>query len=159
MKSLYDTCKSNIFHFVTKLGNVSLSGFLYYLKLRLSGKTIIVTGSCNGCGTCCRSISLESEGGWLRSEKKFRRIVEDFPKYSRFEITGRDEQGFLLFSCTWVTPEGICRDYENRLPLCSAFPESSLVFAGGKLPPNCGYSFSEVVPFDKVLKNEIKKMR
>ena len=150
---------NNISHFFEKLRNVSLVGFLCFLRLKLSGKTILVSGSCNGCGTCCKSISLESEGGWVRSEKKFNRIVEDFPKYGRFEITGRDDQGFLLFNCNWVTSEGICRDYENRLPLCRAFPETSLVFAGGKLPQNCGYNFSEVVPFEKILTREMKKKK
>jgi hypothetical protein len=102
---------------------------------------------------------------WNRREdgfvpkKKFNRIVEDFPKYGRFEITGRDDQGFLLFNCNWVTSEGICRDYENRLPLCRAFPETSLVFAGGKLPQNCGYNFSEVVSFEKILTREMKKKK
>lgn len=150
---------NKIFNFLEKLRNVSLVGFLRYIRLKLSGKTILATGSCNGCGTCCKSISLESKGGWVRSEKKFERIVEDFPQYSRFEIIGRDEQGFLLFNCNWVTHEGICRDYENRLPLCRAFPETSLVFAGGKLPQNCGYHFSEVVPFNKILSREMKKKK
>ena len=150
---------TKISHLLEKLRNVSLVGFLHYLRLKLAGKNILVTGSCNGCGTCCKSISLESEGGWVRSEKKFERIVEDFPQYSRFEIIGKDKQGFLLFNCNWVTPEGICCDYDNRLPLCRAFPEKSLVFAGGKLPQNCGYNFSEVVPFEKILSRELKKTK
>lgn len=157
--NLHHLSEEFIIHFLEKLRNVSLLGFLRYLRLRLFGKTILVTGTCNGCGTCCKSISLESGGGWIRSEKKFERIVEDFPQYSRFEIIDRDNQGFLLFNCSWVTPEGICRDYENRLPLCKAFPETSLVFSGGKLPQNCGYKFSEVVPFEKILSREMKKKK
>ncbi len=93
----------------------------------------------------------------MRSSEAFEKIVKVYPEYARFEIIGKDDQGFLFFSCNWCTAEGTCMDYENRLPLCEKFPVSSLVFAGGKLPANCGYRFTEVVPFEKILRQEIKK--
>lgn len=139
--------------------SLSLPGLVRYLFVRMRGKSILVTGSCRGCGMCCRSISLEGREGWLRSEKAFYEIVKHHPGYRRFAITGKDSQGFLLFSCTWSTPEGTCRDYLNRLPLCSKFPESSLVFAGGRLPPTCGYRFGEVVPFKKILSAAMQKRK
>ena len=147
----------NFSHFFKKVKNASFLGYIRYLRLKVTGKTVIVTGRCNGCGTCCRSISLEHEGGWIRNEKTFDRIVKNYPEYDRFKVIGNDNQGFLLFNCSWITSEGICRDYENRLRLCEDFPETSLVFCGGQLPRNCGYCFAEVVPFDKILKKELKK--
>ena len=145
--------------FLKEFRSYSLIGFFRYLLLKLQGKSILVTGSCRGCGTCCRSICLEGKGGWLRSGKEFEKVVVKFPEYNRFEIIGTDHQGFLLFSCTWCTPQGTCTNYENRLPLCYNFPESSLFFAGGKLPLNCGYRFSAVVPFEKILNQELKNKR
>jgi len=142
-----------------ELRSFSLIGALKYFFLKLRGKTILVTGSCRGCGTCCRSICLEGSTGWLRSSKAFEKVIEKFPEYKRFEIIGKDPQGFLLFNCTWCTPQGTCMDYENRLPLCCNFPETTLVFAGGRLPENCGYGFAEVVPFEKILKQEQKRKK
>lgn len=153
MKSSQRKC----FQFLKELRPFSLVGIFKYLWLKVRGKSILVTGSCRGCGACCRSICLEGSDGWLRSRKAFAEIVKKNPEYKRFEVIGKDQQGFLLFSCTWCTPQGTCLNYENRLPLCCNFPESSLVFAGGQLPVNCGYTFTEVVPFEKILRQELKK--
>jgi uncharacterized protein len=146
-------------HFLKHFRILSLPGLVRYLFVRMRGKSILVTGSCRGCGMCCRNISLEGREGWLRSEKAFYEIVIHHPDYRRFAITGKDSQGFLLFSCTWSTPEGTCRDHENRLSLCRKFPESSLVFAGGRLPLTCGYRFVEVVPFQKFLSAAMQKRK
>lgn len=137
----------------------SLHGAFKFFLLKLRGKSIIVTGKCHGCGTCCRSICLEGSTGWLRSDKAFENVIKRYPEYKRFEIIGKDSQGFLLFNCTWCTSQGTCIDYENRLPLCCNFPETTLVFSGGRLPVNCGYGFTEVVPFEKILKQEQERKK
>ncbi len=134
-----------------QLSSYSLTGLLTCLWLRLRGKSILVTGSCRGCGSCCRRINLEGPQGWLRSEEVFTRLLRDNPEYRRFEVTGGDEQGFLLFSCSWLTAAGSCRQHDHRLPLCRRFPEKSLIFAGGGLPAGCGYRFVVTEPFAKVL--------
>jgi hypothetical protein len=148
----YQKCR----RFLNDISSFSLVGIFKYFSLKLRGKSILVTGSCRGCGVCCRSICLEGSHGWLRSRRALKKIIQEYPEYTRFEVIGKDSQGFLLFNCTWCTPQGTCMDYENRLPLCDNFPESSLVFAGGQLPVNCGYRFAEVVPFEKILNQEIQ---
>lgn len=153
MKKSREKCRQ----FLQGLRSFSLAGITKFLFLKVRGKSILVAGSCHGCGTCCKCISLEGASGWLRSQKSFLKIAEKYPEYKRFVIIGKDQQGFLLFSCTWCTPQGTCLDYDNRLPLCRNFPESSLVFAGGSLPDNCGYSFVEVVPFARILQRELQK--
>ena len=134
----------------------SLMGVIRYLRMRVMGKEILITGSCHSCGNCCRKINLEGVRGWLRSEEDFYAVLAKYPEYERFKITGKDEQGFLQFSCTWLTNQGLCRDHENRLALCTNFPDKSLHFCGGKLPSGCGYSIVEVRPFDKYLEDEVK---
>jgi hypothetical protein len=85
--------------------------------------------------------------------------VKKYPEYNRFVSIGRDSQGYLLFRCSWCMADGSCSDYERRLPLCRNYPESSLIFAGGRLLPGCGYSFAEVVPFAKVLRRELQRRK
>lgn len=133
----------------------SLAGFLYFLFLKLRRREPLVVGSCHGCGECCRNLSLHDGHGWLWRRNDFLHLVAEEPEFSRFEITETDAQGFLVFRCTLCSPEGLCKEYENRLPLCRNFPEKSLQFCGGKLPSGCGYSFQEVIPFAKVLKKEL----
>lgn len=142
-----------------QLRSFSLVGICKYFSLRLRRKSILVRGSCLGCGACCKNICLEGRDGWLRSESAFADVVKKYPEYGRFEAVGKNAQGFLFFSCSWCTPEGSCRDYDNRLPLCVNFPESSLVFAGGRLPVNCGYRFTEVVSFAKILRQEMSRKK
>lgn len=149
--------KHYLYRALTFLNKYSLFGLLTLLRLKISGRTVLLSGSCLRCGTCCKKINLEASGNWVRSEEVFLKISKDYPEYSRLKISGRDSQGFLVFSCTWCTPEGICRDYENRLTICRNFPDVSLVFCGGGLPSGCGYRFQEGIPFDKVLAQELRK--
>lgn len=135
------------------------AGFWKYLQLKVRGRTILVQGSCRACGSCCKKICLEGQSGWLRSPQEFYRMVDDCPEYQRFKIVGTDRQGLLLFNCSWSTVQGTCMDYENRLAICCNFPERSLAFVGGSLPYGCGYRFTEVVPFEKILQKELNKTR
>lgn len=139
------------------LSTYSFLGLIRYLRMRVMGKEVLVTGSCQYCGNCCRKINLEGEGGWLRSEKKFLAVLQDYPEYQRFVITGKDDQGFLQFSCTWLADTGLCRDHKNRLALCTNFPDKGLHFCGGALPPGCGYAINEVRPFSSYLADVDKK--
>lgn len=41
--------------------------------------------------------------------------------------------------------------------MCRNFPEKSLLFSGGSLPEGCGYNYTTVKPFGKVLAEQLKK--
>lgn len=139
-----------------KISKFSFTGLLQYIWMRLRGKRLLVGGRCENCGSCCKKLSLEGGSGWLRSMDEWDEIREEFPEYQRFLSVGRDEQGFLIFTCSWCTEEGFCEDYENRLDVCKNFPEKSLKFCGGKVPESCGYFFKFVKPFDEILSIEMK---
>jgi hypothetical protein len=97
-----------------QLRSFTLPGLFRYIMLRSRGKALFVRGHCNVCGACCRSVCLEDEKGWLRSEKRFLKIIDLYPEYGRFVVSGKDRDGNLLFTCTWLTAEGFCRDHEDR---------------------------------------------
>ncbi len=134
----------------------SLQGLVRWIFLKLRKKELMIEGSCNGCGKCCNKINLNSSKGWVRTEEEFQRVCSLYPKYERFNVLGKDSQGFLQFSCSWVTKEGLCKDYQKRLEICKRFPSKSLHFCGGGLPQGCGYSIATVTPFSKVLEKEVK---
>lgn len=150
--------KNYLYSAFTWLNKFSLTGIIRYSWLRITGREILLSGTCRNCGACCRRINLEAGGGWVRTPEAFNDIVREYPEYGRFAIIGTDNQGFLLFSCSWCTQEGLCRDYGNRLAICRNFPDTSLVFCGGSLPAGCGYRLSSGVPFAKVLQKAVKRM-
>lgn len=84
-------------------------------------------------------------------------MLVHYPKYKRFQITGKDDQGFLLFSCAWLSNDGLCKDHSKRLPLCKNFPDKTLHFCGGRLPAGCGYHIGEVRPFSRYLSSAVDK--
>lgn len=137
----------------------SFIGVLRYLRLQIMGRELLVTGSCRCCGNCCRKINLEGARGWLRSPRDFKEVVALYPEYERFQIMGKDQQGYLQFSCSWLNEAGLCSNHEKRLALCRNFPDKSLHFCGGTVPPGCGYCISEVRPFSRYLEDEVKGQR
>lgn len=139
------------------LSSCSFLGVIRYMRLRVMGKELLVSGSCLCCGNCCRNINLESSNGWLRSARDFNEMVDAYPEYARFQITGKDKQGYLQFSCSWLDDKGFCKDHENRLSLCKNFPDKNLHFCGGSLLQDCGYHIAEVRPFSCYLADEIKE--
>jgi len=148
---------SNGNSFIQRLKRYSLLGWFRFLRMKLSGKVVMVNGGCNLCGRCCRRLSLEAGGRWLRSEEEFKRLVKLFPDYDRFVVAGRDNQGFLLFTCSWYDDvTGVCRDHEKRLEICRNYPDVDLYFTGGEIHEGCGYRFSEVVPFKEILNQEME---
>lgn len=149
--------KKRLWQALANLKMFSLFGWARFIILKMQRKSISVVGQCSLCGKCCRKISLEVRGGWIRTEKQFFGIVRDYPEYARFVIDGKDGQGFLQFSCNWCTDEGVCRDHSNRLSICRNFPDISLYFCGGEVPMGCGYTFKKIVPFSKILDSEIKR--
>lgn len=140
---------------ISRFGNFTFQGWIRYLRLKVSGKTVRIAGECSMCGRCCQRISLEANGRWIRKESEFNKVVHRYPEYERFSVVERDRQGFLLFTCSWYLPEGICRDHDNRLPICREFPHPTLYFSCGSVPEGCGYRFKIVTPFSTILQKEI----
>lgn len=141
--------------FILKLRKYSIQGWLRFFRLKIQRKKVVVVGSCSMCGKCCQRISLEAGGRWLRRESDFERVLMNNPEYQRFTIVGRDSQGFLLFSCSWFTTAGICREHNNRLDICRSYPDRDLYFIGGRMIKGCGYAFQEIVPFSTILEQEL----
>jgi len=148
----------------------TFTGLFRRFRSFVLGREVEVVGQCRMCGNCCNDIML-SDGNWLKRRSQFERLCEKSPGHSRFEITGRDNRGRLIFRCTLQTPEGTCPCYEDRLPLCRSYPSKSIYYRGGWLEPRCGFSFRDVTfrevftgrkhlrkpQFDKLLEQEMKR--
>ena len=93
-----------------------------------------VVGECKKCGKCCNYMySFDTY-----TEKEFKIMQFLFPTYKRFYIKGKDNDGNLIFACKYVTKDGLCSDYEHRLPMCKKYPAKKILYKA-KLHEGCGY--------------------
>ena len=105
-----------------------------------------ITGECKKCGKCCNYMYSKD----TYTEKEFKIMQMIYPKYKRFYIKGRDDDGNLTFACKLVTPDGLCSDYEHRLRMCRNYPAKRINYAG-KLHEGCGYTV-HIKKFDDYMK-------
>ena len=105
-----------------------------------------ITGECKKCGKCCNYMYSKD----TYTEKEFKIMQMIYPKYKRFYIKGRDDDGNLIFACKLVTPDGLCSDYEHRLRMCRNYPAKRINYPG-KLHEGCGYTV-HIKKFDDYMK-------
>lgn len=120
----------------------AVRSFWRRLLCLLTGRGPVVSGHCLQCGRCCREIVLNTDGRWIRSPAQFHALLARHPDYERLEPRGRDADGRMLFTCSWLTPEGKCRCHEGRMALCRSHPSPTLWLRGVDLPRTCGYRLS-----------------
>lgn len=72
------------------------------------------------------------------TEQEFKFMQALYPKYKRFYIKGKDEEGNLIFACKYVSEDGKCTVYSKRLKMCKNYPNKKIKFLG-KLHDGCGY--------------------
>lgn len=121
-----------LFDFLQNIKNEFLS---YFVEERVSYE---VTGECKKCGKCCNYMySFDTY-----TEREFKIMQFLYPAYKRFYIRGKDEDGNLIFACKYVTEEGLCSVYKNRLPMCKKYP-AKRIFYKADLHEGCGYKVVE----------------
>lgn len=137
----------------------SLTSLIRYVKLRLKGQNIIISGGCHQCGNCCKKLHLELKGKWISSRKQFEELTNEYPEFKRFKIIGTDKTGLLEFNCTWLRKDNTCWDYQNRLYICKQYPSKRMFLTGGNVTASCGYNMAVGVPFDRILNKEMKNQK
>ncbi len=148
-----------IYQRVFKLWDYSVRGALLYFKVKISNREVVLLGSCFQCGGCCRKINIQTNSGWITSLNQFKKLCLDHPEYSRFSPIGKESQGFISFTCNWLTDNGTCKDHPNRLAICKNYPDKEMIFHSSNTAKGCGFRVEDRVPFARVLNNKIKNNR
>lgn len=129
-----------------------------YIKFfidKFHSSKFIRKGKCNGCGSCCRNILLFSSDDLpIISEKQFKEVQEWDKHFKNFYISGKAENGALLFSCREIDENNRCKVYFFRGLGCRQYPKINTKFLinGGKPLEGCGYFFEPNKPFKSYLK-------
>lgn len=121
-----------ITEFLENLKNEFLS---YFVEEKVEYE---IVGECKKCGKCCRY--MYSFDTYTPLEFKIMQFI--YPAYRRFYIKGQDEDGNYIFACKYVTEDGLCSDYENRLPMCRKYPAKKIYYKSN-LHEGCGYHIVE----------------
>ncbi len=124
-------------------------------QLKRNDRMVVIRGSCNMCGDCCRGISLNVDGNWMKWKWQFTKAQKKHPYLTRFRILGKTESGHLQFACTCLTENGTCSDYTNRPELCKRFPSPTIYMENGYLPDGCGFRMSTETDFEKILEQAV----
>lgn len=117
---------------------------LKFFVQKITSSKFVVMGKCRRCGTCCRNITFFVGNRIVTSEVEFQKMQEFDKKYRNFEISGKGENGELLFRCKALKENGSCGVYRFRSVNCRLYPRinQKFVYDGGVPLDGCGYSFS-----------------
>lgn len=110
-------------------------------------------GSCKKCGNCCRNIVFYIKDDLITTEEQFERLKKWKWKYNHFYISGRDDDGALLFTCKSLNEENYCTSYKFRSLYCRSYPklDSKALKKGMELLDGCGYYYESTVKFKDFL--------
>ena len=139
-----------------------MSAFNKFLNIFNKDKKIKyqITGICNKCGKCCENINLINNGKWIKSKNEFIKLTNEDNQFKRFTIIDKNYSGILIFKCSWLKENGLCKDYNNRLDICKKYPELEMLNNNGTIPDDCSYlKIIKNNQFEKILKKQIKKQK
>lgn len=106
-----------------------------------------IGGACQHSGNCCQQLMLIRNGQLLHTLDLFKAHLKESEHYERFSPTlAEDGQTIQYFSCSCLTPDRLCSDYENRPQICHHYPVSVFV-QEDHLLEGCGYKVFKKSPF------------
>lgn len=117
------------------------------------------TGKCKACGKCCTKIYVKHYKHVIQDEKEFEKLKYLHKFYTYLKVIDKDETG-LVFECMNLDPDTHkCKIHKTRPGICRRYPQEELFSMGGALSDDCGYQMKPIIPFEEVLKKELKKKK
>ena len=96
--------------------------YIKFLFQYLSSSRYIKKGKCNGCGNCCRNILLYIEDDPITTQEQFEKVKEWEKHYHNFYISGKAENGSLLFTCRELDENNRCKIHSVNPRACRTYP-------------------------------------
>jgi Fe-S-cluster containining protein len=122
-----------------------------YKEVIEKGKYTVRTGTCNQCGDCCKNLFLTYGKQVIQSVEDFQALQALHPdEYQFFEAQYETETG-VVFKCHNLGEDNLCMDYEARPIFCRSYPNETGILMGAKLPKDCSFTFTPLIPFEAVL--------
>lgn len=132
---------------------------LKFLIQKICSPKYVRKGKCLSCGNCCRNILLcTADNKAIRSKEQFEKIKKFDKHFYNFYISGKSENGELLFTCRELGEDNKCKVYFFRGLGCRKYPKTDTKFLinHGKPLDGCGYYFEASKKFGDYL-NDYRK--
>lgn len=126
---------------------------------RLSGRDVAVRGRCLRCGSCCRDLTLVINGRTISGTRDLKTLHAHAEDYRRFLPSGRDPEGNITVTCTYLGEDGACTVYDERPAICREHPARDLYYVGGDPGEGCGYRFERTRSFSAMLRRARRQAR
>jgi len=131
--------------------------YIKYFFQKFNSSKFIRKGKCVGCGNCCRNILLYIDDNQpIKYEEQFEKVKKWDKHFRNFYVSGKSENGSLLFTCNEIDENNRCKVYFFRGLGCRFYPKINTKFLinGGKPLEGCGYYFE----VNKNFKDYLKKL-
>ena len=115
---------------------------------------LVLKGSCKKCGNCCRNITFMIKDKYLTQEEEFERLKNFDSEYNNFFLSGKDEDGILLFTCKFLGEDNLCTCYALRSFYCRLYPKirAGHLKSNDEMLEGCGYYIESNIKFEEFLK-------
>jgi Fe-S-cluster containining protein len=119
----------------------------------LNRPKFIRRGNCKKCGNCCRNIVFYIQENIITTEEQFDKLKKWKKIYNHFCISGKDNDGALLFTCKSLNEDNICKNYKFRSLYCRTYPklDKKALQTGIELLDGCGFYYESSVKFQDFL--------
>ena len=116
----------------------------------------ILKGSCKKCGNCCRNITFIIGKKYVTEEEEYESLKKLDSYYNNFILTGKDEDGILLFTCKSLGEDNLCKDYKFRSLYCRLYPRimRKHIRANAEMLEGCGFYIESNVKFEEFLRGK-----
>lgn len=130
--------------------------YIKFFFQKYTSSKYVKKGKCNMCGNCCRNILLYIEEEPIKTAEQFEKVKEWEKHYRNFYISGKDEKGALLFTCSEIDDNNRCKVYFFRGLGCRMYPKKNTKFLinGGKPLDGCGFYFEPNKEFKNFLNDK-----
>ena len=105
-----------------------------YIKCEL----FYVAGQCRHSGNCCQQLSIIRDGGAIKTIDRWEWYRARDKSYHRFEPMMTSDRTIKYFSCSSLSADNMCMDYEGRPHFCKTYPYSNFI-RDNLILADCGY--------------------
>lgn len=117
--------------------------YLKFIYQSITSAKFVKKGKCNKCGNCCRNIILTEDDKPITDSERFEKLKLIDKHLKNFYVSGKDENGLLLFTCNEIDENNRCKVYFFRGIGCRMYPKKDTKFLinGGKPLEGCGFYY------------------
>lgn len=96
-----------------------------------------IDGLCQNSGVCCRGLGIKYKGEFIKSMSSYQQLTQKNTSFKRF-VPHFKNHVISHFSCSSLSYNNLCTDYDNRPDICKKYP-FSVFYSEDYIRDGCGY--------------------